>query len=192
MALNCLLLFYSFFKIGVLGFGGGYAMISMLMVECEKYSISAEQFADLNALHMIIPGPLAINAATYVGFLNSGFWGAVSATAGVCAPSFILVALVMHFISKYRDSSALNGILSGVRPAAVGLIAAATVTIAGGVLLRPGMVASAIFSDPFGAVSVTAVCVFAAAAVANIRFKVNPILLTVLAGALGAFLYRFL
>ena len=71
---RCLLLFYTFFKIGLFGFGGGYAMMSMIMVECEKLSITLAQFADLNALDMIVPGPIAINAATYVGYLHSGFW----------------------------------------------------------------------------------------------------------------------
>ena len=184
--LNCLLLFYSFFKIGVLGFGGGYAMTSMIMMECEKFSISAAQFADLNAVHMIIPGPLAINSATYVGYMYSGFWGAFAATLGVMAPSFILVALVLHFINKFKENTVMNGALSGIKPAAVGLIAAAAARIAQGVLLKPGMEINTIFSDPLGTVSLLMIGVFTVTAVTNIRFKVNPILLTVLAGVLGA------
>ena len=185
---NCFLLFYTFFKIGVLGFGGGYAMISMIMMECEKFSISAAQFADLNALDMIVPGPLAINAATYAGYLYSGFWGALAATAGVVAPSFIIVALVMHFIRKYRENTIMNGVLSGIKPAAVGLIAAASVTIALDILVKPGMKINTIFSDFLGTVSLLGIGVFIVTAVANIKFKINPILLTVIAGILGAVL----
>jgi len=185
LLLDCLLLFYTFFRIGILGFGGGYAMMSMIMIECEKFSISAAQFADLNALDMIVPGPIAINAATYVGFLYSGFWGALAATVGVTAPSFILVSLVLHFINKYRESLIMTGALSGIKPAAVGLIAAAAMMIASNVLLRPGMDTSTIFSDFIGTVSPLMAGVFIVTAVANIRFKVNPILLTVLAGVLG-------
>jgi len=186
--MNCLLLFYTFFKIGILGFGGGYAMMSMIMIECEKFSITASQFADLNALDMIVPGPIAINAATYVGYLYSGFWGALAATVGVVAPSFILVTLVMIFINKYRENAIMNGALSGIKPAAVGLIAAAAMMIAENVLLKPGMDTSTLISNPLGTVSLLMAGVFIVTAVANIRFKVNPILLTVLAGILGAFI----
>jgi len=186
LLLDCLLLFYSFFKVGVLGFGGGYAMLSMIMIECEKFSISAAQFADLNALDMIVPGPIAINAATYVGYLYAGFWGALAATIGVAAPSFIFVIIVMHFLNKYRESSIMNGALSGIKPAAVGLIAAAAMIIAAGVLVKPGMDTTTLLSDPLGTVSLLMAGVFIVTAIANIRFKVNPILLTVLAGILGA------
>ena len=183
---DCLLLFYTFFKIGILGFGGGYTMMSMIMMESEKLSITAAQCADLNALDMIVPGPLAINAATYVGYLRSGFWGALAATVGVILPSFILVTIVMLFIKKFRESVVLNGVLSGIKPAAVGLIVAAALFIASSVLMRPGMDASTLFSDPLGTISFIMTGVFLVTAIANIRFKVNPILLTVLAGIFGA------
>ena len=187
---NCLYLFYTFFKIGIVGFGGGYAMMSMIMVECEKLSITAAQFADLTALNMVVPGPISINAATYVGYLHSGFWGALAATAGVSLPSFIIVALVLRFINKYRESTAMSGALSGIKPAAVGLIAVAALKIAFEVLTIPGADMMNIFSDPMGTVSFLMAGIFIAAAVANIRFKVNPILLTLLGGVAGAIFWR--
>lgn len=186
LLLRCLLLMWTFFKIGMLGFGGGYAMMSMIMVECEKLSISVEQFADLNALDMLVPGPIAINAASYVGYLHSGFWGALAATLGVSLPSFILVLLAVHFLRKSEGNPLVAGFLSGIKPAAVGLIAAAALMIASGVLLRPGRELSTLLSDPLGTVSPLMVGVFVGVAVANIRFKLNPILLTLLAGAVGA------
>jgi Chromate transport protein ChrA len=181
-----LILFYTFLKVGLLGFGGGYAMMSMIMVECEKLSITVEQFADLNALDMVVPGPIAINAATYVGYLYAGFWGSVVATVAVSLPPFILVTLVMHFMNKFKKNKIMLGALAGIKPAAVGLIAAAAVMIAEGVLLVPGMGLSAFFANPLGTVSFLMVGIFAVTAVANIKFKVNPILLTVLAGIVGA------
>ena len=186
MFYDCLLLFYTFFKVGIIGFGGGYSMMSMIMIECEKLSITATQFADLNALDMVVPGPIAINAATYVGYLYSGFWGALSASAGVIAPSFVLVTVAMRFISKYKESAVLNGALSGIKPAAVGLIAAAAAMIASDVLLQPGMDITTILTNPLGTVSLLTAGVFLVTAVANIRFEINPILLTVLAGIIGA------
>ena len=186
LLLSCLYLFYTFFKIGVISFGGGYAMMSMIMIECEKLSITTAQLADLNALDMIVPGPIAINAATYVGYLHSGFWGALAATIGVIMPSFVIVALVMKFIWKYRQSAIVSGALIGIKPAAVGLVAAAAIMIASGVLLKPDMDRAMLFADPLGTVSLLMIGVFLVTAVANIRFKVNPILLTLLAGIVGA------
>jgi len=182
----CFKLFLSFFKVGILGFGGGYAMMSMIMMECDKFSITMEQFADLNAVDMVVPGPLAINAATYVGYLNAGFPGALAATIGVSLPSLILVSLILLFINKYRNNTILNGALAGIKPAAVGLIAAAAMLLATNVLLKPGMDTSTLFTDPTGTISLLVLGVFLATAVANIRFKVNAILLTLLAGVVGA------
>lgn len=183
-------LFYTFFKIGIVGFGGGYAMLSMILAESEKFSITLEQFADLNALDMIIPGPIAINSATYVGYLHAGFWGSLAATLGVMMPSFIIISLVLHFIERYRDNHLMNGFLFGVKPAAVGLIASAALTIASGVLLNPGASISTLFTDPLNTLSIFLVVVFAVTAIANIRFRVNPILLTAIAGVVGAIFLR--
>jgi chromate transporter len=190
MLIECLKLFYAFFKIGAVGFGGGYAMLSMIMVESGKFNISLEQLADLNALDMVVPGPIAINAATYVGYLHAGFWGALAATLGVAAPALIIVSLVMRFIAKYRDNHIMNGFLSGVKPAAVGLIAAAALTIAAGVLLNPGFSQSDFWINPLGSISLFLAAIFMITAFANIRFKINPILLTALAGVAGAIWLR--
>ena len=191
MILECLKLFYTFFKIGILGFGGGYTMLSMIMTEStEQFSITAQQLADLNALDMIVPGPIAINAATYVGYLHAGFWGSLAATIGVTLPSLILVALVMRFITRYRENRVMESFLFGIKPPAVGLIASAAITIALGVLLKPGASLNTLFSDPFGTISVFLAVVFFLAAFLNIRFKVNPILLTVIAGIVGAIWVR--
>ena len=183
---ECLLLFYTFLKIGILGFGGGYIMMSMILTESEKFAVTAAQFADLTALDMLVPGPIAINAATYVGYLHAGFWGALAATIGVSLPSILIVIVVMHFIKKYRQSKLMNGILTGIKPAAVGLIAAAALTIAKEVLTKPGADAALLFVNPLGTFSFLMLGIFAATAIAHIKFKVNPILLTVLAGIVGA------
>ena len=185
---NIMLLFYTFFKIGLFGFGGGYAMLSMIFTECEKLSITFEQFADLNAIDMVVPGPIAINAATYVGYLNSGFWGALSATIGVSLPSIIIVSLVTMFISRYKNNKIMNGVLIGVKPAAVGLIAAAALMIATEVLIKPEMESATLLSNPLGTISFLMIGIFLVTAVTNIKFKANPILLTVIAGIIGAFL----
>ncbi len=184
--LLCLRLLYTFFIIGIAGFGGGYAMMSMILTESAKFGVTTAQMADLNALDMIVPGPIAINAATYVGYLSGGFWGSLAATIGVSLPSLIVVTLVMRVIARYRENRIVTGFLSGVKPAAVGLIAAAAFTIAAGVLLQPGATTATLLSNPLGTLSLPLVGIFAAVAAVNISLKVNPILLTLAAGVIGA------
>jgi chromate transporter len=105
-------------------------------------------------------------------------------------PSFIIITLVMHFIARFRENHLLNDFLAGVKPAAVGLIAAAAMTIASGVLLNPGASHDTLLTDPLSTLALLPVAAFVATAVANIRFRINPILLTALAGIAGAFLAR--
>ncbi|HWQ58172.1 MAG TPA: chromate transporter [Clostridia bacterium] len=187
---ECLDLFLTFFKIGIISFGGGYTMLSMIMTESTRFSITGAQFADLNALDMVVPGAIAINAATYVGYLYAGVPGAVAATLGVSAPSFVLTLLFMRFVARFKDSAWLKDILSGIKPAAVGLIAAAVALIAAEVLLAPGRELHEVLTDPLGAISPICVAIFAATAFCSVRFKWNPILLTLAAGVAGAFLLK--
>ena len=182
-------LFLAFLKIGATGFGGGYGMMSLIIAEARSFSITIGQIADLNALDMVVPGPIAINAATYVGYLDAGFWGSLVATLGVMVPSFVFVALVMRFIDRYKKNRIMTGFLAGVKPAAVGLIAAAAATIAVGVI-APGVGFAEVFSNPLSAINLGALTIFAVVAVLNIRFDVNPILLTAIAGVVGALFLR--
>ncbi len=186
MIVECLSLMYTFFKIGILGFGGGYAMLSMIMAESAKFGITVQQLADLNALDMVVPGPIGVNAATYVGYLAAGMWGALFATVGVVLPSFLVVVLVMKFLEKYRDNTFTEGFLSGVKPAAVGLIAAAAITIASGVLIVSEQTTGLVGFTLWGNISLFLAAIFLVTAVLNIGFKINPILLTIIAGIIGA------
>lgn len=174
---NLVNLFFTFFMIGSLGFGGGYAMMSMIIAEASKFGVSLTQMADLTALEMVIPGPIAINAATYVGYLSQGWLGSLFATVGVILPSFILISLVMHFLEKFKENKIMIGILAGIKPAAVGLIAAASLTIAGDVLFTSGTL------------DIIKVLLFIGCAAINIKYKTDPILLTLLCGLLGAFIF---
>jgi len=187
---KCLDLFFTFLKIGFISFGGGYAMLSMIMTEASRFAITATQLADLNALDMVVPGAIAINAATYVGYLYAGVPGAIAATLGVSAPSFILAVLFLRFLKRFQTSHWLQDILSGVKPAAVGLIGAAALLIASEVLLVPGHGFHEAFADPLHTISLLCVAIFAVTAVGSIRFKWNPILLTLAAGVIGGFFLR--
>jgi chromate transporter len=182
-------LFVAFLKIGATGFGGGYSMLSLIMTESRRFSISAQQIADLSALDMVVPGPIAINAATYVGYLGAGVWGAVAATLGVMLPSFILIGLIARFLKRYRQNNIMEGFLSGIKPAAVGLIAAAAAIIALEVV-APGAGLGGVLASPAEAIDFLLLGIFAATAFLSVRFRVNPILLTVAAGVLGALFVR--
>ncbi|MGI6161194.1 MAG: chromate transporter [Christensenellales bacterium] len=180
-------LFFSFLKIGLIGFGGGYSILSIILAESASLGLTIEQFADLNVLDLVVPGPIAINSATYVGYLSGGVLGSITATVGVCIASFILVPIMMYFLNKYKEASGLRNFLAGVKPATIGLIAAAAFAIAIGVLQTAPDFA-AFMQNPFGSISYISVGIFIATLVASLKFDVNPILLTVLSGVAGAFL----
>lgn len=121
-------LFISFFKIGLFGFGGGYAMLSLIkheVVEVHQW-LSVSEFTDIIAISQMTPGPIGINSATFVGYTASGsVWGSIVATFAICLPSFIIMLLVAHYFLKFRRNRHVNDMFSGLRPVVVGLIAAA-------------------------------------------------------------------
>lgn len=181
-------LFAVFFKIGLFSFGGGYAMLPMIYQDIGKFGfMPARQFSDIVALSQMTPGPIAVNAATYVGYKYAGFWGAVSATIGVCMPSFILVLIIAAFFYKFKESKVVKAVLSGIRPATVGMIASAVLFFAQTSLYNSELLGE-IFKKPLQVISLPAIGICALTVFLNSKFKVDPILLTVLAGVLGAFI----
>ena len=125
-------LFYTFFKIGLFGFGGGYAMLSMIQGEVvTRYDwVSSQEFTDIVAISQMTPGPIGINAATYVGFTSTGsVVGSVIATFAVVLPSFILMLTISKFFLKYQKHPVVESIFSGLRPAVVGLLASAALVL---------------------------------------------------------------
>ena len=113
-------LFLTMLKIGLFTFGGGYAMIALLegeFVEKKRY-LSKEEFLDMVAIAESTPGPIAINAATYIGYKNAGFFGSLAATVGVCVPSFLIIYLISLFFDAFLSfrlaKYAFRGIQAGV------------------------------------------------------------------------------
>ena len=125
-------LFYTFFKIGLFNFGGGYAMISFIQNEVvfKRGWLSATQFTDIVAVSQVTPGPVGINMATYTGYTSAGdVWGAVIATLAVCLPSFLLILLLGKWLLKNQHTPRVQGVFAVLRPAVVGLIAAAALVL---------------------------------------------------------------
>lgn len=173
------LLFLIFFKIGLFGFGGGVAMLPMIFQSLEKYDLmTASSFTDLVAISQVTPGPIIVNAATYIGTNFGGFQGACLATIGVSLPSFVIMLIAMHSIEKFRKNKLLNGLANGIKPATVGLIGAAVFYIAETVLfqLKP------ISVNPLPVIF----CI--ATVIASVKFKINPIILIIIMGILGGLL----
>ena len=122
-----LLLFITFFQIGLFGFGGGYGMLSLIQGEVVHHHhwMTTAQFTDIVAISQMTPGPIGINAATFVGTKVAGVPGAICATVGFVFPSVIIVLLLAHLFFKYGDIGPVRGVLNGLRPAVVALICSA-------------------------------------------------------------------
>ncbi|MGP1569709.1 MAG: chromate transporter [Eubacteriales bacterium] len=119
------LIFCKFFQIGLFGFGGGLAMLPFIFQAAQQISdMGAQEFSNLVVISQITPGPLAVNAATYVGYSAMGFSGAIVATFGVCSPSFFLVIFISKMINRCKESKLYFAVMQGIRPAAAGLVAA--------------------------------------------------------------------
>lgn len=118
-------LFFSFFIIGSFSFGGGYAMIPLIQKEIVETRgwIGMEEFTDLIAVSQATPGPVSVNAATFIGFRVGGLSGAAAATGGVLVTPIAVVALLFWLARKHKDSAVVRGALKAIKPALVALIA---------------------------------------------------------------------
>jgi len=125
-------IFKTFFKIGAFTIGGGYAMIPIIQKEVvdHKKWMKNEEFLDSIAVTNSLPGPLAINSATFVGYKTAGVKGAVAAALGAVTPSFLIILIIAAFFSNFSNNAVLDQIFAGVRPAVVALIAYALVKLA--------------------------------------------------------------
>ena len=185
-------LFYTFFKIGLFSFGGGYGMLSVIQGEVVSRHgwLSAAEFTDIVAVSQMTPGPIGINSATYVGYtavLNSGSpeWlaviGSLVASLAVMLPSLALMLVVSRFFMKHSKNRNVEAVFAALRPTVVGLIASAAL-----LLMTKENFGSPVETPLQFGVSVT---LFVAAFVAMKFFKVSPILILLLAGAFGGVFY---
>ena len=123
-------LFWTFFLIGAFTFGGGYAMLPLVQAEvAAKGWMEGEQLVNFIAVSESTPGPFAVNMATYVGSEMGGFLGAACATLGVVLPSFAVILLVARCYDAFRSSRVVKGCMSGLKPAVIGMIATAVLSV---------------------------------------------------------------
>lgn len=168
-------LFRVFFLIGAFTFGGGYAMIAMVQQQVVNHGwMSAEALIDFIAIAESTPGPIAVNLATFVGARMGGVPGALCATLGIVLPSFVVILLVARCYTAFRKSKWVQGIMSGLKPAVVGLIGSAMVTVALAVFV-PGEAANWLWT------AVVAVMFF----VSIKKTKLHPIVIICVCGMVG-------
>ena len=174
-------LFYTFFKIGLFTFGGGYAMLPLIREEVLANNWADEaELVNFIAVSESTPGPFAVNMSTYIGTEQAGILGAFFATLGVVLPSFIIILIVARYYQKYQNSKIVTGLMSGLKPAVVGLIGAAVISI-GATVLFPGGITTQMFLEQNIYISLG---IFAVMTVLAFK-KVHPILIIGLSAIAG-------
>ncbi len=184
-------LFTTFFQIGLFGFGGGYGMLSLIQGEVVHHWewMSTSEFTDIVAISQMTPGPIGINSATYCGFTaahNAGMsvgasvLGSCVATFALVLPSFVLMILISRLFMRYMKTPVVQSVFAGLRPAVVGLLAAATLLLC----TRENFSAPSENAWQFW----VSVFLFLATFVGTLVFKVHPIRMIVMSGFAGLLL----
>ncbi len=179
-----------FFKVGLFSFGGGYAMIPLIEKEIAAHGwLPAREFADIVAISQMTPGPIAVNAATYVGYRVAGVLGSAAATLGVFLPSLILILIVAQFMKRFQENKTVISVLKGLRPATIGLIASAVVFFSEMSIFKGKLPFTEILSERTGeasfGVSLGGLAIFVVIFAGTKWLKLKPIPAVVLAAGLG-------
>lgn len=163
-------MFLTFLKIGLFSFGGGYAILAMIRQEVViKHTwLSAEQFVDIVAISQMTPGPIAINAATFIGYQKAGIMGSALCTLGVITPSLLIMLIVTITYLRLKNQPWFKNVFTKLRLLSLGLIAAALI-----------MVFSSAVADQFS------IIVFAISLFITWRYKLNPFYLLIIAALVG-------
>lgn len=179
-------LFWSFFQIGLFSIGGGYAAMPLIQhqaVDLHQW-LTMTQFADIMSIAEMTPGPIAVNAATFVGIRTAGLPGAVIATAGCILPSCGIVTLLAYLYYRFRELSMVQGVLQGLRPAVIAMIASAGIS-----LISLSFFGQRTIPADLSGIDPVSVVLFGAGLFVLRKWKVNPICVMAGAGIAGVLLY---
>lgn len=182
-------LLYSFFKVGLFSFGGGYAALPLIeqeLIQAQGW-ITNQQFIDILTLSEMTPGPIAINAATFSGNQIAGIFGGIVATVGVTLPSVIIVQILAYFYFKYKNITMVQGIIQGLRPAVVALIASAGLTI-----FLTAMFGHSDWPLILAEINYVSVIFFAVAIFLMRKYKASPIQVMIITGIAGGIVYSII
>ena len=182
-------LLWSFIQIGLFSIGGGYAAMPLIqhqVVDLHPW-LTMTQFADIMTIAEMTPGPVAINSATFVGIQVAGVPGALVATIGCVLPSCVIVMLLAYIYYRFKGLSLVQGVLFGLRPAVVAMIASAGISL----LILAFYGARTLPADLTG-LNLISVLIFALGLFILRRWKINPIWVMAGAGAAGLLLYQII
>jgi len=174
-------LFINFLKIGAFTFGGGYAMLPLIQEQVMAHGwLTEEELINFIAVSESTPGPFAINISTYVGMETGGLFGAFCATLGVVFPSFAIILIIAKCFGHFQESRIVKGCMAGLKPAVIGLIAAAVVST-GRTVLFPG----GVYVSSFLSVSFIVPALICMGMIVLALKKVHPIIIIILSGIIG-------
>ena len=179
-------IFWSFFQIGLFSIGGGMAAIPLIkhqVVDVNNW-LSITEFTDLITIAEMTPGPIAINSATFVGIRVAGIGGALVATLGCILPSCIIVSILAWIYFRYKDLNLMKGILAGLRPAIVALIASAGLSI-----LILALWGEEGMSLNLNSINFVSLVLFLIAIIILRKWKPNPVYIMIGSGIIGGFIY---
>ncbi|KAB3531079.1 chromate transporter [Alkaliphilus serpentinus] len=177
-------LFLEFFKIGLFSIGGGLVSLPFLYDLVDKYGwITSQDLLDMIAIAESTPGPIGINAATFMGYKTAGILGGAIASLGMAAPSLIIIAIIVHYFMKFNENPLVRAGFDGIRPAVVGLIAAAGFQVAKISLFNFDLYKTT--KDFSQLIDLKALVLFAVMLYGINRFKKHPIVYIAIAGFVG-------
>jgi chromate transporter len=182
-------LFWSFFQIGLFSFGGGYAAMPLIqsqVVELHAW-LTMNEFADVITISQMTPGPIGINSATFVGLRIAGIPGAIAATLGCVFPSCVIALILAFIYYKYRGLDIVQGILKGLRPAVIAMIASAGLSV---LLLSLGN--GKVITSSKTKLDFVAMTIFVVAIIVLRKWKLNPVYVMLGSGVVGLGAYSFL
>ena len=182
-------LLWSFFQIGLFSIGGGYAAMPLIQNQAVDIHpwLTMTQFADIMTIAEMTPGPIAINSATFVGIQVAGLPGAIVATAGCVFPSCVIVMSLAYIYYRFRGLNMVQGILAGLRPAVIAMIASAGIS-----LLIMAVYGQRVLPEDLMSFDVIAVMIFLIGIIALRVWKPNPLWIMAGSGVLGVILYTLL
>ena len=183
-------LFLSFFEIGALTFGGGYAMIPFVREQVLVHGwLTEEELLNMIAVSESTPGPIAVNMATFVGSEQAGILGSAAATLGVVLPSFIIILVISALLKNFLKYKGVGAFLSGVRPCVVSLILGTAITLFLSILLGIGAGDFELNVDFIGIVIFALVVGISLIYKKKKGKKPSPILMIAISACLGMILY---
>lgn len=182
-------LFWSFFQVGLFTFGGGYAAMPLIQNQIVEINgwLNMREFADVITISQMTPGPIGINAASFVGMRIAGILGAIVATIASVLPSCIIVLILAYIYYKYRGLSAVQSVLKGLRPAVIAMITSAALSLITLALWKEEKISLNIESIDFVALLIFFLSFFVLR-----KWKLNPIYVMIGAGIIALCIYPFI